>query len=155
MNITDALYRAAHAYPGGLEALAVRMGISASSLAHKVSPSYPGAHCSPQEVAAIMEFTGDHGALQALAGRMRYMLLPMVPEGNIDDQFAQRLARAVHEFGEFIAEISQDLADGRVTDNELKRIERELADLTREAGALYALAARVNRDAKPSHLRAA
>lgn len=155
MNITDALYRAAHQYPGGLEALALRMGISSSSLAHKVSPTYPGAHCSPQEMAAIMEFTDDHGALQALAGRMRYMLLPMVPEGEIDGQFAQRLAGTVKEFSEFITEISQDLADGRVTDNELKRIERELADLTREASALYALAARVNRDAKPAHLRVA
>lgn len=155
MNITDALYRAAHHYPGGLEALALRMGISASSLAHKVSPNYPGAHCSPQEMADIMEFTADHGALHAMAGRMRYMLLPMVPEGEVDGEFAQRLAGTVKEFGEFIAEISSDLADGRVTDNELKRIERELSDMQAATAALYALAARLNRDAKPSHLRAA
>ena len=155
MNITDALYRAAHAYPGGLEALAVRMGISASSLAHKVSPNYPGAHCSPQEMAAIMEFTGDHGALQALAGRMRYMLLPMVAKGPVDAEFTQRLATSVKEFGEFIAAISADLGDGRVTDNELRRIECELADMQAATAALYALAARLNRDAKPAHLRAA
>ncbi|MEY2686585.1 MAG: hypothetical protein RL375_783 [Pseudomonadota bacterium] len=155
MNITDALYRAAHNYPGGLEALAMRMGISASSLAHKVSPNYPGAHCSPTEVVMIMEFTSDHSALQAMAGRMRYMLLPMVPDGEMDGEFAQRLAGSVKEFGEFIAEISSDLSDGRVTDNELKRIERELAEMQSATAALYALAARLNRDAKPSHLRAA
>jgi len=63
MNITDALYRAAHDYPGGIEALAVRMRISPSSLAHKVSPNYPGAHCSPGEMAQICEFTSDHSPL--------------------------------------------------------------------------------------------
>ena len=155
MNITDALYRAAHNHPGGLESLAMRIGISASSLAHKVSPNYPGAHCSPGEMVMIMEFTGDHSALQAMAGRLRYMMLPMVPEGEVDGEFARRLAGSVKEFGEFVAEISTDLADGRVTDNELKRIEREMSDMISAAQSLYGLAARMNRDAKPSHLRAA
>jgi hypothetical protein len=151
MNITDALYRAAHRYPGGIEALAARMHISPSSVAHKVSPNYPGAHCSPQEMVEIMEFTGDHSALQAMAGQLRYMLLPMVlPAGEqADGEFVQRLAGSCKEFGEFIAEISSDLVDGRVTDNELKRIEAELADMIAAAQALYAVAARINQSAKP------
>lgn len=150
MNITDGLYRAAHNYPGGIEALAPRLHISPSSLWHKVSPTYPGAHCSPDEMAAIMEFSEDHSALQALAARLRYVLLPMPPAGCLDAEFAQRLAASVREFGEFIGEISADIADGRVSDNELRRIERELADMMAASQALYALAARLNRDAKPA-----
>lgn len=155
MNITDALYRAAHDYPGGIEALAVRMRISPSSLAHKVSPNYPGAHCSPGEMAQICEFTSDHSPLQALAGQLGYQLLPIVQQGEVDSEFTLRLARTVKEFGEFISEISTDLADGKVTDNELKRIERELADMVAASQALYAVAARINSAAKPAHLRAA
>lgn len=154
MHITDALYRAAHNYPhGGIEALATRMGISPSSLAHKVSPTYPTAHCSPGEMAQIMELTGDHSALQALADRLGYLLVPL-PQGEAGAGFAQELATTVHEFGQFIAEASQDLADGRVTDTELRRIEREGAQALAAIQQLMALAGRINLEAKPAALRA-
>lgn len=152
MNITDALYRAVHTYAGGSESLAPRMGMRASSLDHKVSPTYPGAHCSPQEMAAIMELTGDHGPLQALAMRLGYALLPLPRADDvaqIDGELVRQLASSVREFGEFITEISTDLADGKVSDNELRRIERELTDMMTAAQSLYAYAARLNQDAKP------
>lgn len=152
MNITDALYRAVHSYAGGSESLAPRMGMRASSLDHKVSPTYPGAHCSPEEMVAICELTGDHGPLQALALRLGYALLPLAKyEGSqADAELVRQLATSVREFGEFISEISTDLADGKVSDNELRRIEHELADMMGAAQSLYGLAARINRDAKPA-----
>lgn len=154
MNITDALHRAVHSYPGGAESLAPRMRISASSLSHKVSPTYPGAHCSPDEMATIMELTGDHGPMQALAGRLGYMLMPLPAVGMPGDQFAQRLATSVQEFGEFVAEVAKDLADNQVSDNELRRIERELSEMMVAAQALYAYAAARNKlpadDSAPS-----
>ena len=151
MNITDALYRAVHSYPGGSESLAPRMGMRASSLDHKVSPTYPGAHCSPEEMAAIMELTGDHGPLQALAMRLGYSLLPLSRPGTqVGLEVVRQLAAAVREFGEFIGEISNDLADGQVSDNELRRIQHELADMMGAAQSLYGLAARMNHDAKPA-----
>lgn len=155
MHITDALYRAAHNYQhGGIEALATRMGISASSLAHKVSPTYPGAHCSPGEMAQIMEFTGDHAALNALAARLGYLLLH-VPQDDEAGGCMHELASTVREFGEFIAEVSGDVADGKVTDTELRRIEREGAQALAAMQQLIALAGRMNADAKPTHLRVA
>lgn len=144
MNITDALHRAVHSYPGGAESLAPRLRISASSLSHKVSPTYPTAHCSPGEMAAIMELTGDHGPLQALAERLGYMLLPMPAVGMDGDQLAQRMAASVREFGEFVAEVAKDLADNQVSDNELRAIERELAEMMGAAQQLYAYAAARN-----------
>lgn len=151
MNITDALYRAVHDYPGGSECLAPRMGMRASSLDHKVSPTYLGAHCSPDDMARIMEFTGDHGALQALGLRLGYALLHLAkPDAQLGPDFVHALSTTVREFGEFISEASTNLADGRVSDNELRRIERELADMMAAAQALYGLAARINRDAKPA-----
>lgn len=151
MNITDALWRAAHNYPhGGIDALAVRLGISASSLAHKVKPSNLGAHCSPGEMAQICEITGDHGALHALNARLGYVALPVpqLAEGA-DAGFTQGLASAVHEFGQFISEVSTNLADGRVTDNERRRIEKEAAEMIDAAQKLVLLAQRMNEEAKP------
>lgn len=145
MNITDALHRAVHSYPGGAESLAPRMRISASSLSHKVSPTYPAAHCSPDEMATIIELTGDHGPMQALAERLGYMLMPLPAVGIPGDEFAQRLANSVREFGEFVAEVAKDLADNEVSDNELRRIERELSEMMGAAQALYAYAAARNK----------
>lgn len=146
MNITDCLYRAAHNYEhGGLEALALRMGISASSLAHKVKPSNTLAHCSPGEVAQICELTGDHSALQALAQRLGYVLLP-VPQlaDGVDASVAHEIAQTAREFGEFISEAGAGLADGHVTANELRRIEREASEMIAAAQRLCALASRVH-----------
>lgn len=155
MNITDALYRAAHNYPhGGIDALATRMGISPSSLAHKVKPSNAGAHCSPGEMAQICELTGDHGALHALAGRLGYVLLP-VPQlvEGADSGFTQELVSTVREFGELITEVSSDLEDGRVTDTELRRIEGQAAGALSAIQKLVQLADRINQQGKPASER--
>lgn len=153
MHIVDALYRAAHNYPhGGIDALAGRLGISVNSLQHKVNPSYAGAHCSPGEMAQIMELTGDHGALQALAARLGYVLL-QVPQASADGGFSRELAATVQEFGQFIGEISHDLADGVVTATELRRIEKEGADALHAMQNLMALAAQIHEVAKPAALR--
>lgn len=153
MHIVDALYRAAHNYPhGGIDALASRLGISANSLQHKVNPTYPGAHCSPGEMAQIMELTGDHSALQALAARLGYVLLQF-PQGGTEAGFSRELASTVQQFGEFIAEVSQDLVDGLVTTTELRRIEKEGADALHAMQSLMALAAQMHESAKPVSLR--
>jgi len=153
MNITDALYRAAHNYEhGGIDALALRLGISASSLAHKVSPTYPGAHCSPGELAQICELTGDHSAVVALASRLGYVLIP-VAQGNAPAEFSRELAATVREFGQLITETAGALADGRVTDTEQRRIEREGAQSIAAIQQLIALTAKKNQDAKPAAAR--
>lgn len=151
MNVTDALWRAAHNYPhGGIDALAVRMGISVNSLAHKVKPSNLNAHCSPEEMLQICEMTGDHGAVHALACRLGYVLLPM-PElaDGVDATFTVGLASAVQEFGQFISEVSANLADGVVTENELRRINKEAAEMIAAAQKLVILAENMHEAAKP------
>lgn len=153
MNVTDALYRAAHNYPhGGMDALALRMGISVNSLQHKVSPTYPGAHCSPLELVQICEYTGDHSALTAIAGRLGYVLLP-VSQLDGDCEGTRELVATVREFGQFVTEVSQDLSDGRVTDTELRRIEKEGAEAMAAIQRLMSVAEQLNESGKPPALR--
>lgn len=155
MNITAALYRAAHNYPCGVAVLAGFLGCSEHSLQHKVSPSYPGAHCSPEELVTICEVTGDLGPLQAQAARLGQMLLPMPSVAGMDGDLALQLASACKEFGEMVTEISADLADGKVTPNEQRRIEREAAELIASIHALLGYTAGLAEFAKPAHLKVA
>lgn len=141
MNITAALYRAAHGYQPGMGALAGFLGVSEHSLQHKVSPTYPSAHCSPEEVMRICEVTGDLGPVQAMAQRLGQMVMPLPSAGPAEGDLARKLADACKEFGEFVTEISGDLADGTVTPNELRRIEREAGELI---GVVHVLLAHAN-----------
>lgn len=155
MNITAALYRAAHGFAPGMAALAGFLGVSEHSLQHKVSPTYPSAHCSPDELVTICEVTGDLGPLIAQAQRLGQMIMP-IPRASVGDgDLANKLALACQEFGDFVSEISGDLADGRVTDNELRRIEREAGELIAVVHALIAHAGSIAEAGKPKSLRAA
>lgn len=149
MNITSALYRAAHGHARGMADLAGYLGISENSLGHKVSPTYPGAHCSPDEVVTICEVTGDLGPLQAMAQRLGQMLMPMPSSSAVQSDLARRLAEACREFGEFVTEISGDLADGTVTGTELARIEREAGELIGVVHVLLAHAGALAEAARP------
>ena len=157
MNVTAALYRAAHGYQGGMGTLAGFLGISEHSLQHKVSPTYPTAHCSPEEVLRICEVTGDLGPLQAMASRLGQMVMPMPSAAGVEGDLAHKLADTCKSFGEMISEISGDLADGRVTPNELQRIEREAGELIGDVHMLLAHANALANASRPKspNLRAA
>lgn len=148
MDLTIALQRAVRGFEHGTAALAARMGLQLTSLYHKVSPTYPTSHCSPEEMLEIMQITGDHGALQALAGNLGYVLLP-APDLAADTPCTLALAQSVQEFGEFAAESARGLADGRISDNELARIEREGAQALAAIQELMRVAARVHQAGKP------
>lgn len=149
MDITIALQRAVKQWPHGTAALAARMGLGVSSLLHKVSPTYPTAHASPEEAVEIMEVTGDHGALHAMAARLGYVLLP-TPAVDVTHAPIAALADSVREFGEFVAEASTALADGRVSDNERRRIESEGAQALAAIERLLSIAQQLNEQAKPT-----
>lgn len=149
MDVTIALQRAVRGFPLGSAALAARLGLSVTSLSHKVSPTYPNAHCSPEETLDIMQITGDHGALQAMAAELGYVILPSPELAHQEGDSAQALAAVVGRFGTFITEVAQDLADGRVTDNERGRIEAEAAQAIAAIDALLRLVQRLNVAGKP------
>ena len=148
MDITIALQRAVRSFPLGTAALAARLEINATSLAHKVSPTYPTAHCSPEEAVEIMEVTGDHGGLHAMAARLGYVLIP-APGVDGGHESLQALAATVAEFGQMCAEVATGLADGRVTDTERGRIEQEAAETLAAIERMLQVVARLNRAGKP------
>ncbi len=154
MDITRALQAAVRGYPHGTKSLAAALGMQDGTLSHKVSPTYQTQWCSPEEMLRIMEITGDDGPLLALADARNYVLLPRpVLAGDATDECMARMLDCIKEFSEFTQEIAADLADDKVKDNELRRIEKEGAEAIAAIHRMMAWAQAKHEAAKPAHLR--
>lgn len=146
MNITALLYNAVRRFRGidpddsnGAAGLAPYMGLTATSLSHKVSPTYPTAHCSPDEVVAVCKLTGDHAALQAMAMQLGYALLPVATDAGADPEYINRVTASAKEFGEFLAESAAGIADKHISDSEMAKISKEFAESMAAQAHLFAV----------------
>lgn len=140
MNQHDALYKIARAYPGGIDALAAAMNISANVLRNKLAPTISSHYPSFEEVSAIVELChrarvpDAHLPLHALLCRhgMAAFVVPQ-PEQAGSDDLSQTVCRVMSQVGGVADSVSKALADGVVTVAEADLIEREFS------GALAAL----------------
>lgn len=145
MNVKDAIYQVVHDYPGGAEALSPRLGLSANTLRHMADPKKQShgwslrrfdlllAHAGPAPLAALCQ---QHGGI-------------FVPLGEFADAPHGKLLKQMHslakEFGDVPRVIEQALKrDGQISDNELKRIERELAEMVGASAALLAVVRQIH-----------
>lgn len=131
MNSIDAAYAVVHDYPGGSESLGPRVGISPAVLRNKVNPNNDTHHLTFAEARKIADMTGDFRMLQAWAHEAGFLLVK-APTGSADSCDMAVLEQVVGlgvANGQFMQTIHAALADGRVDQDELKRIraaEREL-----------------------------
>ncbi|MCU6434223.1 hypothetical protein LPB67_10620 [Undibacterium sp. Jales W-56] len=140
MNQHDALYKVARAYPGGLEALAVRMEVSVNVLRNKLAPGIESHYPSFEELSQIVELCSQAGVKDALLPlhallRRHGMAAFVVPEPDqiSGDDLSQTVCRVVSQVGSVAAVVSDALLDGVITAAEADLIEREFQ------GALTAL----------------
>lgn len=145
MNTKDAIYQAVHDYPGGAEALAPRMGLKPNTLRHMADPKKETHGWSLRRfdlltvhagTAPLAAFCQEHGGL-------------FVPLGEFADAPHAKLLKQLHslakEFGDVPRVIEQALKrDGQISDNELKRIERELAEMVGASSALLAVVRKIH-----------
>jgi len=140
MNQHDALYKVARNYPGGLDALAQRMGISVNVLRNKLAPTIASHYPSFEEVSVIIELCKQAGVpdallpLHALLVRhgMAAFVVPQAEHIGTDD-LSQTVCRVMSQVGAVAEAVSTALLDGIVTTAEADLIEREFE------GALSAL----------------
>ncbi|BDU17548.1 MULTISPECIES: phage regulatory CII family protein [Lysobacter] len=134
MNIIDAAYQTVHDYPGGSESLAPRIGMSPAVLRNKVNPNNDTHHLTVREANMIMAFTKDYRMLHALSAEHGFVL--QKAEDAAEGTVFQLLLRANAAEGDLDKELNDALADGRLTQNELKRV---LAKNMAQASAQMAL----------------
>jgi hypothetical protein len=140
MNQHDALYKVARAYPGGIEALAQNLNMSANVLRNKLAPGIASHYPSFEEVSNIISLCQQAGVkdaalpLHALMARhgMAAFLVPEPSKVNSDD-LSQTVCRVMSQVGDVAEAVSEALLDGVITEREADLIEREFQ------GALEAL----------------
>lgn len=136
INQHDALYIAARAYPGGIEALALRMGMASHVLYKKLRPAVDTHHVNYEEVSEIVEHLEAAGkgdmadlALQAFNwrhGRVTVRLPDVQAEGGA---LFHQVLEIMREEGELASHINDALNnDGKISDDELQTIEKDLQE---------------------------
>jgi len=122
MNVTDAAYDTVHQYPGGSEALAPRMGMSAATLRGKVNPNTDRNLLSLQEADTLMGRTGDYRILHALCAEHGFIAQRVdAPESGT---LITALLAAAAAKGDLAELVSEAMADNRITENEADAIAR-------------------------------
>ncbi|SHL10947.1 Phage regulatory protein CII (CP76) [Nitrosospira sp. Nsp11] len=129
MSISDAAYRIAHGYPGGIPAMAARMRMSKHVLQNKVNPNCETHHLHAEELAEMADLANSDEAAQAFCAR-RNMLGVHVSsfEGVSDAALLDLFLSLEKEKGEWAVSVQKALADGVIDPPEFKRIEREFRE---------------------------
>lgn len=133
MNHLDAFHQTVHGAPGGCEAIAPRMGMSAAILRNKANPNSQTNKPTLDEADRLMGITGEHAILHALAANHGYVCV-RVEEGVAPGDMAmlEMVAKVWQTNGEVGAEINKALEDGRITRAEVQRV-REAVKRTERA----------------------
>lgn len=88
------------------------------------------------------------GAMNASA-----LIIPL-PRDDLSGTTYKYLAEAAHEFGGFMSSAADAIADGKVTANELRNVERDFSELVAKGQSCVAQMAAIYESGKPSELRA-
>lgn len=141
MNILDAAHKTVHAYPGGSESLAPRIGMSAAVLRNKVNTNNTTHHLTLAEASEIMGVTGDDRILHALASEHGYTL--QRADSPVHGTVIAALLAAASLKGKLASIVAEALQDERITPNEA----REIAEVCGDTQAVIAQVAQLARAA--------
>lgn len=137
-HMLDAAFALVRAYPGGSLSLAPRMGKAHGTLSHEVS-GRAGYKLGLDDAVAMSVLASDLRVLNAFAAEMGCLVLQLPDGGSVGSDVMQRVGQAAKEFGEFLSEVTTDAADGDISTNDLRRIEKEWGDLMAVGQQLMAL----------------
>ena len=148
MNVLVAAYNVVSDYRGGAAALAPLIGKSGSTLSHEVSPNCAHAKFGLMDAVKITNFSGDWRILEAFAAEVGALVVPIHSNAGGEADTLAALGRMAKEFADLVSATGETMADGKVSDNELTRLERETGDLVAAAQHVLALARARNEQLK-------
>lgn len=156
-NLLDAARRVAKSYPGGIDALAHRLDKHPATLRHELAgaPNYKLGAEDLEEITHLAMAVAQPNALEALhtlntnCGQLAIPLPAALAGGDGDTM--RRLGEVAKEFSDLVREVSARTADGDVSSNDLKAIDKELAELISSAHALRADLARQHAASRLNH----
>lgn len=138
MSIEDAIYHTVHSYPGGVAALAGRMGMSANTLTHKANPNTTTHNLHPRELVTLQHMSGNVTVLRAMAEALGQTVQAATPDQYGGDPVQVFMELQV-EFAEFVRSVADPLNhDNPVNRNEMRRAEYQAAELQARIGHMLA-----------------
>lgn len=131
MNILDAFYNTVHRAAGGVEALAIRMGMSAQILRNKALPSNTANKASLEDADRVMALTGDYELLHALARNHGFVCVRVEQDATASDLAVLEMVTKVWSAsGEVGSEVHASLADGVVEEHEVEKVQAAVYRVT-------------------------
>ncbi len=141
MNTIDAAHRICEEFPGGAKALALRLGMRPAVLRAKCNPNGPANGSTYQlgiiDAQRVQALAGRFDILHAFANECEHVAIPLPDAHGADLPHA--LAKTCAEFGDYLREVDSAMSDGRVTPNEVKRLEANLTEMIAAATSLQAM----------------
>lgn len=148
MNLLDAFYRTVHDAPGGCEALAPRMGLTAAVLRNKANPNSRANIPSLEDADRAIALTGNYLVLHALCANHGHVAIKVEAEGSASDMAVLELiAQVWSAHGNVGLAVENTLADHRVERHEVKHVR---AAIYRTQQAMFSLLARLEDMAEPA-----
>lgn len=138
MNSVAAAYSTVHDYKGGSESLGPLVGISPAVLRNKVNPNNDTHHLTFSEARKIADMTGDFRMLKAWAHEAGFLLVraPETCTNECDMSVLEQMAGFMVACGGFGAEIHASLADGKITKDEIAKVEDKAREVMRSAAEI-------------------
>lgn len=133
LTVADAAYHTVHGYPGGVAALAVRMGMPASTLTHKANPNNDTHHMRPDELVAMQALSGNYAVLHAMAAALGFVCTPSVPDQSDGDPVEVFMLQQRAQ-GEYSAAVADALLLDQPTPNAVRRVDAMAQDLIAKTG---------------------
>jgi hypothetical protein len=141
MNAHDAFHQTVHNAPGGHEALAARMNMSAAVLRNKANPNAAGNVVALRDVENVMGLTGDYSVLHALAKSVGFVCVKVTQDMPVSDvALLEIVTHAWTTHANVGVAVHEALADGRIERHEVERVKDQVFRATR---VLHELVARM------------
>lgn len=156
----DACYKLAKSYPGGVAALAARMGKGHGVLQKKLAGHVDSHLLTLDEFSSIVDLSGSARCpdsmlpLHALCWRHGGAFIQLPDAEMIDDEdFLLEVIHTAKEQGDVIRRIQEALADdGKISGREMEDIEREVQEsIAAQIVLLEMVKSKARKDAGPRH----
>lgn len=133
LNPGDALYKAARSYPGGIEALAGRMGMSSKVLYKKLGPNVDSHHVNYEEVSVIIDYLREAGKddmvdliINSFCWRSDYMAFELPKDFVSDAQLFNQVLEIMRHNGELANSLNEAMLDGHITSKEYQKLDEDI-----------------------------
>ena len=126
-DVMAAAYHTAHQFPGGIPALARLMVMSPNTLQNKVNLNNDTHHLTLREAVTMQDVSGDYRILHAMSARLHHFSVSMHTDS--EGPTYQKITAFVGEFADVLTVVNSSVADGHVSPNEMRTIEKEAGEL--------------------------